>query len=305
MQVPQSIWRWKLAFYLFLAGTGAGAYLASTLMDLFGYGEPAKVGFVIAAPTVLVSTLFLIADLGKPERFIKAFMSPQHSWISRGTLILTVFIILGLVHIGFGIWPFPVLDAQTLVVLKALTSVFAAATAIYTGILIGVVVARPFWNNGMLPLLFLISATSTGIGAIFLSGGIWFGLTGASEAKEVHGMLVTLGRVDMLLIALESLVLYFYLSIVSVRSKESVSLLLSGPMSGLFWGGFVLLGLLLPFVLDWAAVYASVGAASLAIATISGIMLLVGGLFLRALILAAGLRSPIFVRVPVVVRPGV
>ena len=304
MQVPQSIWRWKLAFYLFLAGTGAGAYLASTVMDILGYAGPARVGFAIAAPTVLVSTLFLIADLGQPSRFMKAFVSPQHSWISRGTLILTGFIILGLVHIGLAIWQFQALQAQTLMVLKVVASVFAAATAIYTGILIGVVVARPFWNNAMLPFLFLVSATSTGIGAVFLAGGVWFGLTGAADAREVHGMLVGLSRMDLLLIGLESLILYFYLAIVSERSKESVNLLLSGPMSGLFWGGFVVLGMVLPFILDWAGAYLTVGAASLAIDAVSGVLLLIGGLFLRALILAAGLRSPIYVRVPVIVRPG-
>lgn len=304
MQVPQSIWRWKLAFYLFLAGTGAGAYLAATMMDMLGYGGPARVGFAIAAPIVVVSTFFLIADLGQPMRFMKAFVSPQHSWISRGTLILTGFIILGLVHVGLSIWPFQVLSAQALTALKVVASVFAVATAVYTGILIGVVIARPFWNNAMLPFLFLISATSTGIGAVFLAGGVWFGLTGAAGANEVHGALVSLGRADMVLIGLEALLLYFYLSVVYGRSKESVNLLLSGPMSGLFWVGFALVGMVMPFVLDWAGVYASTGAASLAIDTLSGVLLLVGGLFLRALILAAGLRSPIYVRVPVVVRPG-
>src|SRR3989304_3584613 len=98
MQVPQSVWRWKIAFYLFLAGTGAGAYLAATLESAMGYGGPAKVGFAIAAPLVIISTFFLIADLGQPMRFMQAFVSPQHSWISRGTWILTGFVILGLVH---------------------------------------------------------------------------------------------------------------------------------------------------------------------------------------------------------------
>lgn len=304
MQVPQSIWRWKIAFYLFLAGTGAGAYLAATLADILGFGEPAKVGFAIAAPLVIVSTLFLLADLGQPLRFMQAFASPQHSWISRGTWILTGFIILGLVHIALAIWPWPVLAGQALLALEALTSAFALATAVYTGILIGVVIGRPFWNNPMLPFLFLVSATSTGIGAIFLSGAVWFGLTGQAESRALHDMLVNLGRLDMLLIALEALVLYFYLAIVYGRSKESVNLLLSGPLAGLFWVGFALVGLVLPFVLDWAAIYTTTGAASLAVAAVSGVFLLVGGLFLRALILAAGLRSPIYVRVPVVVRPG-
>ncbi|MDP2663223.1 MAG: NrfD/PsrC family molybdoenzyme membrane anchor subunit [Dehalococcoidia bacterium] len=304
MQVPQGIWRGKIAAYLFLAGTGAGAYLAATLATVLGYGETAKVAIVIAAPMVIISTFFLIADLGKPSRFLKAFVSPQHSWISRGTWILTGFIILGLAHIGFGIWPWPVPGAQSLTLLQIIASVFAMGTAIYTGILIGVLVGRPFWNNAMLPFLFLTSAVSTGIGATFLAGAVWFSMTGTAESAQVHSLVTSLGRADILLIALEGLLLYFYLSVVYGRSKESVNLLISGPLAGLFWGGFALVGLLLPLILDWVGAYAVTGSAGLMVDALSGIALLIGGFFLRLLILSAGLRTPIFVRVPVVVRPG-
>jgi len=115
-----------------------------------------------------------------------------------------------------------------------------------------------------------------------------------------------MGRVDILLIALEALLLYFYLSVVYGRSKESVNLLLAGSLSGLFWGAFVVVGLIVPLILDWAAVYPSGGnlGLSLSLDALSGISLLIGGYFLRLLILSAGLRSPIIVRVPVIVRPG-
>jgi formate-dependent nitrite reductase membrane component NrfD len=304
MQVPQSIWRWKIAFYLFLAGTGAGAYLAAVLEDLMGFRAPAKVGLAIAAPLVIVSTFFLIADLGQPARFMRAFVSPGHSWIARGTWILSGFIVLGLVTIALTVWPFDILGPQARLILQAVTSVFALATAIYTGILIGVVIGRPFWNSPMLPFLFLISATSTGIGAIFLAGAVWFSMAGQSSSPAVHGMLVNLGRMDIILIGVEALVLYFYLAIVYGRSKESVGLLLGGPLAGLFWVGFALIGLVVPFILDYVAIYATAGVTSLTVGAVSGICLLVGGLFLRALILAAGLRSPLYVRIPVVVRPG-
>lgn len=306
MQVPQSVWRGKIAAYLFLAGTGAGAYLAATLATMLGYGGVAKLGIAIAAPMVIISTFFLIADLGKPMRFIQAFASPQHSWISRGTLILSGFIVLGLLHIAFGVWPWPVLSGGALTALQIIASVFAVGTAVYTGILIGVLVGRPFWNNAMLPFLFLTSAISTGIGATFLAGGVWFGLTGGAGSTELHNMLVSIGRADIVLIGLEALLLYFYLSVVYGRSKESVNLLMSGSLSGLFWGAFAVVGLVIPLVLDWVAIYATGGStsASLALNAISGIGLLVGGFFLRLLILSAGLRTPIYVRVPLVVRPG-
>ncbi len=38
------------------------------------------------------------------------------------------------------------------------------------GVLLGALVARPFWNNPMLPMLFLVSALKTGTASVLLGG---------------------------------------------------------------------------------------------------------------------------------------
>jgi formate-dependent nitrite reductase membrane component NrfD len=58
---------------------------------------------------------------------------------------------------------------------------------IYTGVLLGALTARPFWNNPMLPMLFLISAMMTGSAAICFVGcfvkGFW-GMTREQIRQE-------------------------------------------------------------------------------------------------------------------------
>jgi formate-dependent nitrite reductase membrane component NrfD len=46
----------------------------------------------------------------------------------------------------------------------------ALLVGIYTGVLLGALVARPFWNNPMLPMLFLVSALKTGTASVLLGG---------------------------------------------------------------------------------------------------------------------------------------
>src|SRR3990172_2392993 len=89
---PQREWGILVINYLFLGGAGAGLFLSSLL---FGstWGEIA--GLV----ALMVATLFLLLDLGRPERFWRAFMRPRTSWISRGSIAITVLVALGGLHV--------------------------------------------------------------------------------------------------------------------------------------------------------------------------------------------------------------
>ena len=48
--------------------------------------------------------------------------------------------------------------------------VFGVAVAMYTGALLGVCKTFPLWNNALLPILFLVSAMSTGAASVLLIG---------------------------------------------------------------------------------------------------------------------------------------
>jgi len=283
----QSKWSWLVSAYLFLAGLGAGAYAIGVVAGFSGgeWAGVSKIGISLGFPCVLVGCMFLIGDLGTPSNFWRAWRRPNTSWIARGTIIISIFMVLGVVHAAFWVWPFHSLEdahgARNLV--GVLGIIFAFGTMIYTGILLGA--ARPiaFWSTAMLPLLFLISALSTGAMAVVLTSS----LTGTTHG----GPIARLAWFDSLLIILEILVLFFYLQATHrvPESRASAKLVLTGSVAPLFWAGVVLVGLLIPLVLEILPVGAATGALALP-ASVCGIT---GGLFLRQVVVSGGIHAPL------------
>jgi formate-dependent nitrite reductase membrane component NrfD len=287
----QSKWRWLIAAYLFLAGLGAGAYVTGVVADFLGgdWAQVAKIGVSLGFPCVLVGCLFLIADLGTPVNFWRAGMRPGTSWIARGTIIITIFMILGAIHIGLWIWPFGALGEAVGArqFIGVLGVVFAFGTMIYTGILLGANRPIAFWSTAMVPLLFLLSALSTGIMAVMLIAS----LVGAGHA----GPIASLARLDILLIVLEVLVLGFYLQATHrvPESRASAKLVLTGTVAPLFWFGVAIVGLLIPLVFELLGAFALEGAGAGAAALVASICGLLGGLFLRQVVLSGGILAPL------------
>ncbi|MFH1745763.1 MAG: NrfD/PsrC family molybdoenzyme membrane anchor subunit [Planctomycetota bacterium] len=289
---PQSKWHWLIAAYLFLAGLGAGAYITGAVASFLGeeWQAIAKIGVCLGFPCVAVGCLFLLADLGKPINFWRAAMRPNTSWIARGTIIITIFMILGFIHIVFWVWPSNALAEATGArnLISVLGIVFATCTAIYTGILLGA--ARPiaFWSTAMVPLLFLVSALSTGIMAVVLIGSL-------SSAAHVHVHVHTLAKLDIVLIIFEMFILGFYLHGTHrvPESRASAVLVLIGSAAPLFWFGVALLGLVAPLVLDLLATYTLEGAGATALAVLASICGIIGGLCLREVVLAGGIHAPL------------
>ena len=229
----QRVWGWKIPIYLFLGGLGGGSYLVGILLDLFSSEHllVSQVGVFLGPPIVLIGTLFLFADLERPAQAIRAVLRPSTSWISRGTIILSVFIVLGAIHFALWIWPSDWLtDAVVLrKVLGVVNGVFALFTIVYTGLLLGALRPIPIWCTPVLPLLFLASGLSTGLMAIGLGTAI-YGLTGLSEEYDL--LRATTGF-DTVLILTEGIVVYFYLqgSHLLEASRTSIRKILQGDLA--------------------------------------------------------------------------
>ena len=286
---PQSKWGWLVAAYLFLAGLGGGAYVTGVAASFLGeqWVVLSRIGICLGFPCVAAGCVFLLLDLGSPAHFWRAAMRPNTSWIARGTIIITIFMILNFLHIVFGVWPFQTLTdaAGARMTISVLGVIFAFGTMIYTGILLGA--ARPiaFWSTAMLPLLFLVSALSTGIMAVILLGS----LAGTQYAQPLHA----LARFDIGLIVLEMLVLLFYLQGTHrvPESRASAQLVLAGSVAPLFWWGVALLGLTVPLVLDLVGVYVLHGGGAIAAGLVASVCGIGGGLILRQVVLAGGIHA--------------
>jgi formate-dependent nitrite reductase membrane component NrfD len=218
-----------------------------------------------------------------------ACLNPRTSWVARGFIILSIFIIFGLVLLIRSVLPFGWLHPESALwrIPEIIAFAFALGTALYTGILLKATKSIPLWNTSLLPLLFLVSALSTGSMAIILSTlGTGFFLHGAQALKVLMGG-------EQVLVVIEGIVLYLFLSRsyrAAEQGKDSVRLLLFGKMRLIFWGGIVLLGFIFPVILENIASFFP-GNAPLVF--VAGILLLCGGFFLRLGVLQAGIKDQI------------
>ena len=302
---PQEEWKGIIAIYLYLAGMGSGSFIIGTMIhwlgvtvnppfvpsvNIFGYGlDLTKVPIFWGPIMVAMSTPFLILDLGIKRRFMYACLNTRTSWVARGFLILSTFIVFGLVLLAKSLLPFTWLSPESGLwhFPEVIAFVFAFGTAMYTGILLKATKSIPLWNTYLLPLLFLVSALSTGSMAIILS------TLGTGLFSHDAGALKVLMGGEQILVVIEGVVLYLYLFRsyrATEQGKDSVRLLLFGDKKLIFWGGIVLLGFIFPVILENIASFFQ---GNVVLIFGSGLILLCGGFFLRLGVLSAGIKEQI------------
>lgn len=308
------VWDAFIAVYLFLAGLGAGAFVLGALTNWAKTPAPRmkRIAFVIAPVAVAVGTLVLVVDakagFANPLRFF-LLVSNLNSVMAWGVIILSVFLAVSVVDLVLLL-----VRKKTPKALDVVGMVLAVCVAAYTGVLLGDAgLAFPLWNMAILPLLFVVSAASTGIAAVLL-------VTYLAAPDEVEA-LPFLPKAGLVLPVLELVLVAVLLGVTAGSSGSaaaagaaSVANLVSGAYAVPFWLGFVVVGLVLPFALELARhrgagapkVAAVVGAAApgagsdgsaaaaaagsgKALALVGEAGVLVGGFMLRYLVIMAAL----------------
>ena len=85
-------WNWMIAAYLFLGGLSAGSAMLGAGADLTGRPALRRVSRVGALASITGSLYFLVADLGRPERFHHMLrVAKPSSPMSMGTWILSAY----------------------------------------------------------------------------------------------------------------------------------------------------------------------------------------------------------------------
>jgi len=262
-------WHLLIVWYFFLGGIAGGAYLTAAIADNFGGPRDRgviRIGYVLALLMVMVCGILLILDLGVPTRFLNMLLHFKF-WdpMSIGAWMLGVFGAFAFVSSALSLWGG---DARAglrrrIGLVGAIAGLFLAA---YTGVLLSNS-ALLLWSEArLMGALFLASGASTGMAAIslllFLSG------EGAGEGfKKVK-------RADRFAMIFELAMLALFLVLLGAAAAP----LTTGRMAPLFWGGLVVLGLLIPLVLDL------VGGTVKAMGAVAAALVLVGGFILRYVI---------------------
>lgn len=290
-------WAWYyVAMYFFIGGTAAGAYFTGTLAELFGgekRRELSRIAFYIPLPLLALTPLLLIADLGRPERFWHLFFYTKEgmpyinmlSPLSVGSWALLVF---G----GFALLSFldnlvadgrlksaPFANLYNRIPRKLYALAGSAAgffVAGYTGVLLNVT-SRPLWEatDPVLGALFVASGGSTGVAAILLVMA-WRKI----RSEETVSQLESFDRI-LMFIELALIAAMFFLA------GRFAAPLAGGLYGVMFWGGTVVLGILVPLALYRRSRRQGAQAGSLV--TLAAVLVLFGGALLRIVILQAGL----------------
>jgi polysulfide reductase chain C len=272
------VWAWPIWVYLFVAGVAGGGFFATFLAHQFSggkYKHLLKISTWIGVPLVAVGVILLIVDLGNQLYFwhLMVRFLPV-SAMSIGTWLLTIWAILAVVLIIlwlaeddvplFRIVGFLVPLAKPLAWINLVVSVLLIT---YTGVLLSAT-SLELWATVLLPVLFVVSAISTGWAASLL--------VAALLRKEIPH---EAGQAGAILAVLEVVALVAFL--LAVPS----GVLTTGHLSIWFWIGVVVIGLLVPFALE---LWSQRARARSLLVVASALCVLLGGMVLRAVVVIGG-----------------
>lgn len=259
-----------VAAYLFCAGAGSGAAFLTALLGLaarrgrlrrrFGPGDPrgcagrrrAAIASYGAALTLLAfGMLCLVFDLGRPELALKLFLRPSLTLVTAGSYLLALLAAALVVLLALDLADAPRRGAfgGVRVAARIVAAGAALGVMVYAGLLLGQADGAPLLSTPWLPVLFVASALASGLAVAMLALLVAGDERPAAACRIVRRLTI---RADVALIIVEAAATALYLVSVAAGpgGVEAAAPLLSGAQSGLFVGGFALMGLGAPLVLD-------------------------------------------------------
>lgn len=196
-------WDLLIVIYPYITGLVAGAFIVSSLYHVFGITSlkpVARFSLITALSFLLITPLPLAMHLGRPERALEMFLTPNlKSAMSAFGYIWFGYLLVVLAEVWFVFRPDIVKYAgSTEGIKKTVYSVLAlgvydiseAALAVdkriikvlafvgiptafllhgYVGFIFGAVKANPWWSTPLMPIIFLMSATVSGIALLLVS----------------------------------------------------------------------------------------------------------------------------------------
>jgi len=286
------VWGWEIPVYLFLGGLVAGMMILSGYFLLRGRDANYKcicyqvpfIGLILLS----MGMLALFLDLEHKFFVWRLYTTFQiESPMSWGAWILLMVYPALLINFFLHVPPFiakplPILtrwgrrlsafdDIKRTV--GKINLLLGILLGIYTGILLSALGARPLWNSAILGILFLVSGLSTASALVHMI---------ARDRKESE----MLARADNMFLSIELIVFaLFFIGLLSSSETQiaSARLLLIGPFAAVFWVFVILLGILIPLLVQNLSVSHRIKHTPVA-----PIMVIVGGLILRFIIVEAG-----------------
>lgn len=285
-------WGWSIAWFLWfvgIAGMGSVAYY---------FVRQAALAYVIIG-TLSVGLMFVVSHLGRwwnlPQTLwlmISNGIFNWGSWMLIGIVMLSVHFFLSVVIVAAHLpWTrgLPFLKwTGALARHSAYLAAYAAlgfGSTIYSGFLLTQAAGIPLWNTSLIPLMWVISGSVATIAVIELL--YLFGWVDASVSTLFAKLALGLDTLKLLAVLA---FLHVALSFGSAGARYGATVMTSGDLALMTWGGVIALGIVLPLALGAYTLFVKKNRVLLAV---SAVATLAGVFFLRAAVLLAGVWEPL------------
>jgi len=310
-------WGLLISLYPYLTGLSAAAFGISAISYVFkveAYKPIGRISLILAVVLLVIAPLTLIGELGQAGRAYTIMLPDRWHWMSPmgwGIILLTGYPIICIVEAYFffredhvklaqvsagfkrafyrflALWRTD-LSPKALATDRRWGTIFAvlgipAALSVhaYVGFIFSVVRARPFWNESIIPLYFLVSAMVSGTALLIIVLLLVTAWMSKQEAKPYRDLIrADLGNLFWWFLATDvafvvaGVIPMFY----STRDiRQQLTVLLSGTHGFLVIWVENVIGLALPFLLLWPKRFRR----SLAAQAFASVLVVIGVFFMR------------------------
>ena len=161
--IHAAVWTWQVPAYFFVGGMASGSAFVSIACDLVGDSDAAALARKITLGAALPAAPLLIADLGRPARFLNMMrIFKTRSPMSMGAWCLIAFSTTSAGAVAADVLGFK----RTAQATGAATAALGTYLGSYTGVLLAAT-ATPLWarSRALLPPIFICTAAASGAAA--------------------------------------------------------------------------------------------------------------------------------------------
>lgn len=265
-----------LAF--FFSEIGAGLYFVSLFVN---NGHGYVLGWLT---TIVLGGGFHLAYLGNPQRAWRTFLHPKKSEISRGMIIITLYAVVGVLHLAplLSVFAWLPWSAHSMI-FKILIGVLSFLVITHGFLTMSVFSAIPFWNTTTLTLFSVISGIWIGsqlsIGTVLLFGDSSFLIL-----LEVWSRWALMGY-----IAIAGAFLW-NAACGNPTMRYSLRILLQGQLAPVFYSGVVGVGFIVTVIITLTGLSSPLSHGLLWLRLICAFL---GDVVIRYCVLKAGTYTPL------------
>lgn len=294
LQADVAHWSWTIAIFLWfvgIAGMGSVAYY-------FSRKAPLAITILVS---LIVGLLFVVSHLTRwwnlPITIFYAVLDLSfnfQSWMFWGFAILSVHLVFSAVVVLANI---PYLQrfwflrwAAVLNKSNLFLGAFAFAgfgSTVYSGFLLSTAAGVPLWNTALIPVLWVISASVATVALIEL----FYVLGWTDEREAAFGLRLGMGLDVMKLLAVLAFI-HISLTVGTMGAQIGAARMFSGDLALMTWIGVIGIGILVPLAIGGLTLLIGKKKPLLIVSSVAA---LAGVLFLRAVVLLAGVWEPLVI----------